>query len=71
LSVGDKYHYQVTGADLKFFFDVEVTNNGALLGVSVFKVFASSMFLATFWDSQRRLGSRCGQSHFLLMFEPV
>jgi hypothetical protein len=51
LSVGDEYHYQATGADLKFFFDVEVTNNGALLGVAVFTVFAYSTFLATFWDS--------------------
>jgi hypothetical protein len=53
LSVGDNYVHKGSSADLKFFFDVEVVNNGALFGVAAFTIFAFGMFLATFWDSGR------------------
>jgi hypothetical protein len=52
LSVGDQYVYKATSADLKFFFDVEVTSNGALLGVGGFTTFAFALFLASFWNSK-------------------
>lgn len=51
LSVGERFVYKGSSADLKFFFDVEVTNNGALFGVAAFTIFAYTFFLATFWDS--------------------
>jgi hypothetical protein len=51
LSVSDEFVYNGTSADLKFFFDVEVANNGALLGVAAFTIFTFGLFLATFWDS--------------------
>jgi ABC-type lipoprotein export system ATPase subunit len=53
LSVGDEYQYHASNADVRFFFDVEVANNGALIGWAAFTTFAYSMFLATFWDSSR------------------
>ena len=56
LSVGDEFIYNGASADLKFFFDVEVVNNGALLGVAAFTVFAFSLFLASFWDSNSDRG---------------
>jgi hypothetical protein len=56
LSVGDEFHYNSTSADLKFFWDVEVSNNGALMGVGAFTVFAFGLFLASFWDSSESQG---------------
>ena len=57
LSVGDEFHYNSTSADLKFFFDVEVANNGALIGVAAFTIFAFGLFLASFWDSSSTQGA--------------
>jgi energy-coupling factor transporter ATP-binding protein EcfA2 len=57
LSVGDEFVYNGTSADLKFFFDVEVTNNGALCGVAAFTIFALGLFLASFWDSSSTQGA--------------
>ena len=51
LSVGDEYHYKASAEDLKFFFDVEVAQNGGLMGVAAFTLFAFGLFLPTFWDS--------------------
>lgn len=51
LSVGDEFVYEASAADLKFFFDVEVVNNGALFGVAAFTVFAFTLYLVSFWDS--------------------
>ena len=51
LSLGDEYVYTTTTADLKFFFDVEVYSNGALLGIAVFSIFCNILFIATFWGS--------------------
>jgi hypothetical protein len=56
LSVGNEFVYKGSAADLKFFFDVEVANNGALLGVAIFTVIAFSIFLATFWGSDTDQG---------------
>jgi hypothetical protein len=58
VSVGDAFVYNGTSADLKFFFYVEVANNGALLGVAAFTIFALGLFLflATFWDSSSTQG---------------
>jgi hypothetical protein len=57
LSVGDEFVYEVSLADLKFFFDVEIANNGALVGVAAFTVFAFSFFLVSFWDSSPDAGA--------------
>jgi hypothetical protein len=57
LSVGDEYHHHKSSEDLKFFFDVEVFNNGALFGVAAFTVFAFGLFLASFWDSSSTQGA--------------
>jgi hypothetical protein len=51
LSVGDEFVYEASSADFKFFFDVEIASNGALVGVAAFTVFAFSFFLVSFWDS--------------------
>jgi hypothetical protein len=51
LSVGDEFTYEASLADLKFFFDVEVANNGALLGIAAFTVVVFGLFLVSFWDS--------------------
>jgi ABC-type lipoprotein export system ATPase subunit len=51
LAVGDEYTYEASNADLKFFLDTEVFSNHALLGIAVFTIFAFSLFLLTFWDS--------------------
>jgi hypothetical protein len=57
LSVGDEFVYKASSADLKFFFDVEVANNGALLGVAAFTTVAFGLFLASFWDSDPDLAA--------------
>jgi hypothetical protein len=57
LSVGDDFVHKGSSADLKFFFDVEVVNNGAILGVAAFTIFAFGMLLATFWDSSQDAGA--------------
>jgi hypothetical protein len=51
LSVGEEYRYDATWDDLRFFYDVEIAKNGALLGVAAFTVFAFGLFLVSFWDS--------------------
>lgn len=81
LSVGDEYQYNATMADLKFFWDVEVVNSGSLLGVAAFTVFAFSMFLATFWDSEDGSGplvivaasiiAFCKYGNFLLLWYAI
>jgi hypothetical protein len=57
LSVGDEYTYHGSSADLKFFFDVEVVSNGALMGVAAFTAFAYIFFLVTFWNSNENAGA--------------
>ncbi|GAX26670.1 hypothetical protein FisN_2Hh392 [Fistulifera solaris] len=52
LAIGDAYEYKGSWDDLRFFLDVEVFNNGALLGVAMFTLFVFGLFLATFWDSK-------------------
>ncbi|GAX15877.1 hypothetical protein FisN_2Lh392 [Fistulifera solaris] len=52
LAIGDAYEYKGSWDDLRFFLDVEVLNNGALLGVAMFTLFVFGLFLATFWDSR-------------------
>lgn len=52
LSVGDDYVYKATDADFKFFMDVEVYNNGGIMGVVVFALLAFTFFLASFWGSE-------------------
>lgn len=51
LSLGDEYHYKATNDDLKFFFEVEIYWNSALLGIVGFVLFCFTLFLVTFWDS--------------------
>jgi hypothetical protein len=57
LSVGDEYQHLNSSADLKFFFDIVVAYNGALLGVAAFTVFAYGLFLASFWESSSTQGA--------------
>lgn len=51
LSVGDPYVYQPGMADARFFWNVEVASNTALLGVVLFTFLLFSLFLLTFWGS--------------------
>jgi ABC-type lipoprotein export system ATPase subunit len=53
LSVGENYVYESSGADLKFFYNVEVRYNQAIIGVAVFTIFVSLLMLISFWDSDR------------------
>jgi len=57
LSVGDEYVYNSTGADLKFFYDVEVANSASLFGVAAFTCFSFFLFLLTFWNSNENSGA--------------
>lgn len=51
LSVGDQYEYESSGADMKFFLDVEVYNNPGITAVAIFTIFSFCMILLTFWNS--------------------
>ena len=51
LSIGDEYHYDASWDDVRFFLDVEISKNQALMGVIAFTVVSFAIFLATFWDS--------------------
>jgi hypothetical protein len=51
LSVGDEFVYEASSADFKFFFDVEIASNGALVGVAAFTIVAFGLFLVSFWDT--------------------
>ena len=51
LAIGDGYVYKASRADIKFFFDVEIGSNGALVGIAIFSVFCYTLYLATFWNS--------------------
>ena len=50
--VGERYQYKTGSADLKFFWNVEVRSNSALLGILGFVIFLFGMFLLTFWNSK-------------------
>jgi hypothetical protein len=54
LAVGDPYAQEVSNADLKFFLDTEVYSNQALVGIAGFTIFAYTLFLLTFWDSNEK-----------------
>lgn len=51
MSVGDDYVYTASGGDFRFFMDVEVIGNGALMGIVIFTSVSFALFLATFWNS--------------------
>jgi len=51
LSVGSRYVYEATDADLKFFFDVEIITNKLLAGIVIFTLVAFALFVVTFWNS--------------------
>jgi len=51
LSLGEDFTYKSSSADLRFFVDVEITTNGALLGICIFTIFLFGLFLLTFWNS--------------------
>jgi ABC-type lipoprotein export system ATPase subunit len=57
LAVGGPYVHEPSNADLKFFLDVEVYSNQALVGIAFFTIFCYSLFLATFWDSSENNAS--------------
>ena len=59
MSLGDDYSHNLSAshADLKFFWDVEVAHNGALMGIAVFTIFTFGLFLLTFWDSSEESGA--------------
>jgi hypothetical protein len=54
LSIGKRYEYNSSGADLKFFTDVEIWNNSALVGIAVFTIFSFLLILVAFWDSDEK-----------------
>jgi hypothetical protein len=49
--------HKSSAADLIFFFDVDVTNNGAIAGVATYTTFAYSLSLLTFWNSGHEFGA--------------
>ncbi len=51
LAIGDGYVYNASGADLRFFFDVEVRSDTSLVGIACFTIFCYALFLLTFWHS--------------------
>ena len=53
LSVGDQYRHKASSGDLRFFYDVEICNDGTLKGVVFFIIFVFSLYLASFWNSDR------------------
>ena len=59
MALGDEYRHALgaSDADLKFFWDVEVAHNGALMGIAVFTIFSFGLFLLTFWDSSPESGA--------------
>jgi len=59
MAIGDQYNHKfgASDADLKFFWDVEVAHNGALMGIAVFTTFTFGLFLLTFWDSSVESGA--------------
>ena len=59
MALGDDYSHKLgaSHADLRFFWDVEVAHNGALMGIAVFTIFIFALFLATFWDSSEESGA--------------
>ena len=52
MSVGDEYQYNTNSDDLKFFFDVELSKDGGILGVVAYTIVAFGLFLLTFINSQ-------------------
>ena len=57
LSIGDEFHYKATWDDLRFFINVEISTNAALMGVVAFTIVAFALYLATFWDSDPESGA--------------
>jgi hypothetical protein len=57
LSVGDKYVFEGSSADIKFFMDVEVFNNGGIFVVFCMTVFLFGLFLLSFWNSAEESAS--------------
>jgi ABC-type lipoprotein export system ATPase subunit len=51
LRVGENYVYESSGADLRFFWDVEVRDNQSLIGIAVFTIFCFISIIAAFWGS--------------------
>jgi ABC-type lipoprotein export system ATPase subunit len=51
LSVGERYVYDASTADLKFFMEVEVYKSAQIMGVTIFTIFSFLMILLAFWDS--------------------
>ena len=52
LSIGEEYKYSANMADLKFFYDVEIHWNDAILVVAGFTVFSFGLFLLSYWDAE-------------------
>jgi hypothetical protein len=50
--IGDDYKQQRSDGDLQFFVDVEFSKNGGIPFIAGFGVFAWSLFLLMFWNSQ-------------------
>ena len=57
LSIGEPYHYKASWDDVRFFVDVEISKNQALMSVVAFTIVAFSLYLATFWDSSPDSGA--------------
>jgi hypothetical protein len=57
LSVGDGFAHEASSDNLKFFLDVEVVHNSAVIGMAIFTAFLFTLFLLTFWNSGREFGA--------------
>ena len=52
LAIDDKFHFDKSNDDLRFFLDVEVIHSGNLLQIFVFAAFTLSLNMETFWNSK-------------------
>jgi len=52
LSLGENYKNVAGKSDLKFFWNIEVSSNKALMTIGVSTLIFFSLFIATYWDSQ-------------------
>jgi ABC-type lipoprotein export system ATPase subunit len=68
LSIGEEYKYSSNTADLKFFYDVEIHWNDAILVVVGFTVFSFGLFLISYWDAEPDTASLVFVAGLLISF---
>jgi len=51
LSIGDEFNHTSSSDDFKFFLDVEIFSNQALIGIFIFSLFSFGCLTMAYWDS--------------------